>query len=265
MTFADLQNLVLWRLRQRGVNFGAAPTNAGTDFDPPYVVALLINEGYAEFLSRTQEQPIAALKVQFPTNLNATSYALNPIPPDGATINPAALRIYEATYIVGGAGGMEYRIPLVSTQRFRSLAGAYTRRIADFGPRVLAASQLFGRNQLDVLPGTATAGDLITLTVCPDVTNSPNVTAANGGQLVNAADVPIIPGQFHMALAEYAIANAAPAADKAGATKLAGESFEAYVQRALEYGATRGEGDPELRVSDVWEGSTDPSFILGGG
>jgi hypothetical protein len=265
MTFGDLQNLVLWRLRQRGVNFGGAPSNGASDYNPPYIVGVLLNEGYAEFLSRTQDYPIAALRVIFPSTANAQSYSLSPIPPNGGTLNPFATRVYEVTYTqnAGGGVGIEYLVPIVSTVRFRQMSGAYTRRNSYYGPRPLVAAQLYGKPQLDVLPGTATAGDHFSATILPDVVaTGTTLPAAQGGSLQNNADVPIMPAQFHMALADYAVAKAGDAADKTAQTEAALKSFEDYVLRAMEYGASRGEGDPEQRVTDTWASDANPMWMI---
>ena len=261
MTRADIANLCLWRLRQFGVNFGAAPQNTGQSFDPPYAINLLINQAYSEFIERTADNPIVALSCTFPSAAGAQSYALSPLPPQaGGAPNPAAVRVYEMTYAY--QNGQEYSVPLVSTERFRRLSGSYTRRQSYYGPRPLAATQMFGRPQLDVLPGTATTGDTIRVTIAPDpVSSPPGVTAANGGQLVNDADVPLIPPAFHMALVEYVVAKACDAANKDAQRKVANDAFEGYIVRAGEYGAARGSGDPEMRVGGVFGGVAEPYFF----
>lgn len=255
-TFNDLQNLLLWRLRQRGVNFGNAPGNGAGDAVPPYVAQQLLNLGYNEFAAKTMESGIMTLKVAFPTVLNATAYSLRPIPPNGATLNPAALRVLEGTYTTQAGGqnsGYEYEFELVSVTRFKQLSGDYTRRLSWQGPRTLYACQLYGRPQLDVLPGSPVTGDLIQLTVVPDPGNAPaNLTAAAGGPLANPTDVPLFPSQFHQALVEYGVMNAGSAIDKALDTKRAEDRWQQYIADALEFGATYGSGDPETRVLDTW-------------
>jgi len=259
-SFQNMQNLVLWRTRARGVNFGNTPSNSSNDQSPPILVQGLLNAGYSEFLSRTLDCGIAVLKCQFLTVANATAYSLRPLPlyTDGVTANPAAIRVLEGTYTtqVGGEnGGYEYKFDLVSTKRFGAVTGNYTRRLSWFGPRVIYGSQLYGRPQLDVAPGTATAGDTISLTIVPDPANSPTtVPVASGGPLQAATDVPLFPQQFHMALVEYAVWQAAMAADKAQTAQLAKEAFEKYVNDAQCFGANFGNGDPECSVLDVYAG-----------
>ena len=175
-----MQNAVLNRLRQGGVNWGNPPTQGNTSFNPPYEVALYLNEGYTNFLARTQNYSLAPLKVSFPTQSNVNSYSINPIPPNVGTINPAALRVYEFTYTPINA--QERRIDFVSTTRFRSLTAQYIARLGAYSAWPRFVTQLFDRQQIDLWPGTATAGDKINLTICPNPQASPSsVSAANGG------------------------------------------------------------------------------------
>lgn len=250
-----MQNACLFRLRQRGVNYGAAPTNSPTDFDPPAIVQAMLNAGYNEFLAAVKDFPIATLDVQFPTIANVKTYALNPVPPNGAVINPSALRVYQCTYTYNASGsvGQEYYIPIIGTPRFRLEAGAYTRRVGYFGARPYYASQLFGKRLLDLIPGTATAGDLITLTICPDPSSTPlTVTCANGGPLAQLTDVPLFPPQFHMALVEFTLMKLADAANKTDQRQFAQSEFARYIDAACEFGSSYGEGDAEQVVSDPW-------------
>jgi len=259
-SFQDMQNLVLWRLRARGVNFGNMPGNAANDQNPPALIKGLLNAAYSEFLSRTLDSGIAVLKCYFLTTANATAYSLRPLPvfTDGVTPNPAALRVLEGTYTtqVGGQnGGYEYKFDLVSSKRFGAVTGNYTRRLSWFGPRVIYASQLYGRPQLEVAPGTATAGDTIALTIVPDPANSPiTVPATSGGPLQLATDLPLFPQQFHMALVEWAVWQGGMAADKQIDTTAAKKAFDGYVLDAQTFGSNFGSGDPETGVLDIYAG-----------
>jgi hypothetical protein len=259
-SFADLQNLALWRLRARGAVFGGTPNNASTDQNPPYLVQQLLNTGYNEFLSRTLESGIATLKVSFLTVANAISYPLRPLPPTPtATPNPAALRVWEGTYTTapgGQNGGYEYRFDLVSTRRFAAITGAYTRRLSWFGPRVIYGSQEFGKPILDVAPGTATAGDTIALTIVPDPLNAPaGLTCAQGGPMQLPTDQPLFPSQFHPALVEYVVMHAGDASNKTTQIDRAEKQWEKKIAEAQEFGANYGSGDSESGVQDVYVGT----------
>lgn len=245
-----MQNLVLMRARTRGVNFGGAPTNAVSDFDPPYFVQLMLNTAYNEFLSRTNTFPIATLEVFTPSVAAAQTISLKPIPANGGTINPAALRVYEMTYTQAGA--QERYVPIIGTPRFRDLTGGYLSRFGVQGvPR--AACQQFGQRTLDVFPSVATAGDTIKLTICPDPQSSPAACpCSSGGIMANNADVPLIPPQFHNALVEYALSKVCDAANKTFQRDAALAAFEKYVNDAMEFAGSYGEGDAEQRVEDSW-------------
>ncbi len=257
--FQNLQNLAVARLGLAGSNFSGPLGSAANDLDPPVLVQGLLNQGYSEFLSQTLESGIATLKVSFLTTINAIAFPIRPLPVavDGVTPNPAVLRLLEGTYTqqAGQANaGYEYRFPIVDEKTFRAFAGDYTRRLTWFGPRVEYGSQLFGRPQLDIIPGCAISGDTISLTIVPDPANSPSgVPASAGGALVNPNDVPIFPSQFHMALVEYVVMNLGQNVDRAEDVKNASARWDKYVLDAQTFGATFGEGYSSMNTIDVYD------------
>jgi hypothetical protein len=248
-TFQDLKNATLFTLRMRGYNWGATAQNTSTDFDAPYANKLFLNLGYQEFLSRVQDTSMGALKVSFPTVANVNAYSLNPVPPNGATINPSCFRLLEATYTPANAA--ELRFPILSTVNFRNLCGGYIARLSNFSLYPNAGCVLFGRRQLDIYPGTAIVGDTISLTIIPSPMES-TTSCANGGPMVNDADMPLIYPQYHMALVEYAVAKICAAANKTSQEKQALAYFEQYVQKALDEFTTYGEGDSEIFVQESY-------------
>src|SRR5579875_111511 len=261
MNFQDMQNLTTYRARQYGVNFGNPINNQTSGLNPPYSLKMLLNLGYAEFLSRTMDYPIAALAVTFPSQANVSSYSLNPVPNQaGGAANPAALRVYEMTYTPAGA--QERYIRIVGTPRFRAYAGGYVRRFGNYAQWPQVVSQMFGRRQLDMVPGTAVANDTIKLTICPDIiATGTTCTAANGGQLSADADVPLIPSQFHMAPVEYALSQILDMAKGASQRENCEKRFEGYVEKAIEFASSYGEGDMEQVVVDPWQTPlTDADF-----
>jgi hypothetical protein len=257
MTFQDLQNTALWRLRLQGANFGGAAANPTTAPNPPYVVKMLLNQAYAEFVERTRAAQIVTMKTAFLTTLNAIQYPIRPLPlyTDGVTPNPAVLRIWEMTYTTQTGGenaGYEYEIDLVNTVRFAQLTGDYTRRLSWFGPRVLYATRQYRKPFVDVAPGCATAGDFISVTLTPDILNAPaDLTCAMGGPMVNDADVPLVPPQYQMALVDYVVALVGDAANKGQQIQQAQQRFDRYVAEALGEGSTEDGGDPQT-VQDNW-------------
>lgn len=253
--FNFLQNQALWQTRQRGVNFGGAPTNLASDVVPPLMLAALFNMKYGEFLARTLEADLTdcVIRVSFPTTQPTVAYNLEPIPPNGGTINPAALRVLEVTYTVNG--GAEYPVNLVDTDEFQRVTGGYVRRLSWFGPRMMYATRMHGRAQLDVAPGTATAGDMVNLTIIPNVLRSPGtVSAANGGLLANGADVPLLPPRYHLALVAGVVAVLADGLDMTAKGKAASERWEAYIAEAIAFGVTPDGGQASVAL-DRWNGA----------
>jgi hypothetical protein len=263
--FGALSNRLLWRLRQRGVSFGNQPTNGVADALPPQAIQDLLNEGYAEFISQTLEAQLATLKLGFLTVAGpvagttiGTRYPLAPMPVAaiGGAVQPCVEWIYEGTYTTQTGGqnaGYEYEFELTGQDRFKYYAGDYTRRLSWFGPRVIYAARLFKSNFLEVLPGTATAGDLIQLTVAPDVVaTGTTVPCAGGGIMTALTDIPLIPAAFHNALVEYGVMNAGDAFDKGGQVQRAADKWDAYIAKALWRGAIEDGGYPST-VVDVWD------------
>ena len=106
MNLQDIQNGILARVRQYGVNWGSSPTNTTANFFTPYECNLFINQAYNDFLSKTMNNPIADLKIL--TNPIAQSFfiSINPIAPlasNPTLINPSAMRVHEMIYQQAGS------------------------------------------------------------------------------------------------------------------------------------------------------------------
>lgn len=258
-SFINLQALAISRLGLAGSSFSGPLSNSDTDLDPPNLVKGLLNAGYSEFLSQTLESGIAVVKVSFLTTANAITFPIRPLPVaiDGTTPNPAVLRILEGTYTQqGGAAnaGYEYWFPVKDEKSFRAFTGSYTRRLTWFGPRVEMASQVFGKPFLDVAPGCAIDGDIISLTIVPDPANSPvGVPATAGGALVNDADIPLFPSQFHMALVEYVVMNLGQNVDRSENVDRAEKKWQQYILDAQTFGATYGDGYSSMGTEDIYD------------
>ena len=293
MTFADMQNLVLFRLRQRGQNLvssSSSPTNGVTDYDPPYLVSLALNTAYNEFLTATQEVMPATLFVPVSTVANTNRLHITPVPPTIAAApgnalasnpypwggtnytNPYALRVYEASYIQNVAGspvlGSERYIPIVSSRKFRSITAGYLQRVGTYSAFPKALCQLFNEGNLEAWPGFGTSGDTLLLKICPD----PQATdafygstvaypCAYGGVMSLPTDVPLIRPQFHMALVNHALVTLAAAADKMGLMQAAQAAYDAKVQECLDFHMSNGEGESEQRVEDPWVGVYDDATV----
>jgi len=249
----------------RGASFPApgTPANTEQDYVGPTLVGEMVNEGMQQFMSRTKEYPISTVQCWFKSVANAQKYPLNPLPvsPTGDS-NPSAMVCYEGAYFMGSKGSafppiigspLEYSFEFVSTDRFRANTGSYVRRNSWTGPRPYFAAQREGQPWLDIAPACAISGDYMYVMACPDPLRSPaSVPAQFGGKLVNPSDEPIFDPQFHPACIEYALWQILPGLGRDEEAEKAFTRFNAYVDEALMFGATRLSGDPEQRVQDTW-------------
>lgn len=260
-----MANLVLARLRQRGVNFGGSPNNQPGDFDPPAEVLLALANGYNWLLRATQDFRIATIDVDFLTVAGATSYALNPLPVGaGATnqakLRPAMMRVYEWRYILGSGATatIERYRPILSTEAFRRLTGGYQMRYGASAQYPYAATQQFGLRRLDVYPATSVAGDTIRLFGVPDPMATERalpggqVPCSAGGAMTNGSDVPLVPEDSCMAIVHYTTALLCEQADKIQQGERERALAQAFIDELEASGAANGEGAPEQVVDDPY-------------
>lgn len=246
-TFQDLQNVTLARLRAAGVNFGAAAANTPADVTPPYQLKLYLNLGYQEALSRSKDYMLAPVFVAVPSIAMAMSYPMEPL---GAGLQ-SALQVHEVTYTQVGA--QTRYIPYLPWQKFRSETGGYLGRFNSFNQLPRCWTQMLNRRQIDFYPGTSTGGDTIGLTITPNPQKSVGIAAALGGPLVQDADVPLIPDQFHLALVEYAVAQFCEQLNRQSVADRAIGKWTEYMDAMMDFGAAMGEGDPTQTVVDPYE------------
>jgi hypothetical protein len=257
MTFQDMKNLLLFRTRSYGVKWGSDDLTSASNVLNPYNMGMFLNLGYTELLSSTKDFTPVALKCQFLSTASAMSIPLNPLPPAVAPltplVNPSALQVYEFTYTYQG-GGQERYIPISGTDRWRRIAGGYVRRVGNFSTLPQAVSQLFGQRTLQMVPGTAVAGDTISVTVCPDpISSGISCPVSNGGPMVTDTDVPLVQPQFHMAIVEYAVMQAAQGTNRDNDYQRSLNAWNGYIAGMRDYGSTYGEGDSEMHVYDPLE------------
>lgn len=269
-TFAQLQNKLLFRLRQHGVNFGGTPNNTTTDWNPPALVTEVLNEAYGRFLADTVEARIAPLRIPVQPTANQNELPLVPPPAiSGNANNPCVLRVYEFSYQLGQGATLstEWYRPIVSTERFRRLTAGYRLRYGAYSLYPWFVCQQFNRGVLEMWPGTAESTDTINLTICPDVLATGTYsytgtapTCAQGGPMSGSTDVPIFPQQFHEALVEFALIELCASANRQWDIGVARQCYNDYVQAALDWGVTNGEGDPEQIIGDPFV----PQDFVGG-
>lgn len=273
MNLNSLRNKVLQRLRMQGINWGGAPSvPAGALVTLPWLDQE-INKAYGRALAVVKDYPVATLDVYFNTTANAPSIPLVPLPSYGAPgssvqNNPAAMNVYEMTYIV--SGGQERRIPFVSPDRFRDWTGQYQQRLGAFAAWPDILTQRFGKSIIDMFPGTATTGDTWRATICPDPITTYEVasygntlalpTCAQGGLISLGTDVPILPTEFHQMIVEGAVVAMAPDLQKDEIGMQAQAAWDRYVQEAIDLGSAHAEGDAEQQVGDYYGGALGDDF-----
>lgn len=251
MNLADIQNAIIARQRQFGVAWGSSPTNSNNSFLAPYEILLYINQAYNDFLSRTMNNQIAAIQIQFNSIENSMSVPLNSCPASGAIINPAALRVHE--FIYTQQNSYDRRVEILSTEQFRTATGQYQQRFNIKSNYPQFATQLFGRRQLDVFPALANSTDVIKLTITPDPCSSPvTCLASNGGQLVNGTDIPLFPAQFHSAIVHYVVSELSDISNKPEQRDNAFKRYLEIVDNANAFGSTYGEGSSEISIQPYW-------------
>lgn len=260
MIFQDLQNEVLFRIRGRGVNFGGAiNTNAG-DILTPYQIKLKLNQKYNEILFRTRDAAPWPMKIKVATVASTNNYGLRPIGNDpNGNPNPVAMRLIrlDYTYAAGGQIGQTRRIRGYGTQKFDQATFQGALRLGAYAALPVVWSQMNSDpNSFDLYPGTATTGDILTLTIVPDpqatARLAPTITCANGGPMVQDADVPLIPDEFHAALVEGAVADILRALNRKVEADDAKAAFEDYISQAQDFGVLEGEGESDQVVEDVY-------------
>lgn len=260
MNFQDMQNEVLFGARQRGVNYGNSPANSASDLLSPIMIARKLNDAYNDFLKDTSDSPPQVMPITVATSANARGYSLRPCGPSiGGALNPAAMRVkrVEYTYAAGGQIGQTKRIRGLGTQRFDQVTFQQALRLGAFAAIPACWAQIMGRpDQIDFYPGTATAGDYLTLWIVPDPIATgrlqPSLSAALGGPLVNDADVPLLPDEFHKALVEGALHDILRRLNRKVEADDCLAEYERYVDDATDFGVVQGEGESDHVVEDVY-------------
>lgn len=259
-TFQDMQNEVLFRGRQRGVNFGGATGNGPSDLFSPELIKRKLNQKYGEFLKATSDAPPQILPIFVQTVAQQKAYALRPCGNDlSGNANPAAMRLkrVEYTYAAGGQIGQTKRIRGMGTQRFDQVTFQQALRLGAYAQLPVAWVQQLARpDQVDFYPGTAVGGDQLTFWIIVDplatARLAPALTCAQGSTMQADNDVPLIPDEFHGALVEGALDDILRALDRKVQADDCRAKWQQYIDDALDFGALEGEGESDQVVEDVF-------------
>lgn len=189
MQLQDTENWVLWNTQQSElVNFGSVPNWASANNPqlPRSAVDAAINRAYIRLLQDLADLEIATVTTTKASVAQQSDYTL---PLNAA--DPAVQRICRVYYQPVGQSytqELEPGVRLVSWKKFQSLNGAGYLRPFTYGtiPDFVAVSP--DRKKLSFYPGTANAGDTITIEYVPYVTAGSSVPL-----LVAETDTPILP------------------------------------------------------------------------
>lgn len=212
MQLGDLSNTTLVLLQQPGAQY---TVGGGTVTGPTWsslnnpqfsqgLVEFAINEGYKKVMGDIEDIELALVKFSIPSVAVTGIYA---IPPTGyANISHVARVFYQPfglPYI------WEYKkgYKLVSWDEYQLLwtGQGYLQPYA-FGTQPQVAAVDPTRKNLYFFPGSARAGDTITVEYTPIPTNPiANVPAIGCPILVNPTDTPLIPDDCDAAILYYAL------------------------------------------------------------
>lgn len=195
MQLSDLENEVLVTLQQPGANPGGVPA-WGTLVNPQFNQATVdgaLNRAYIRLMSELSDLDLYTQSVTINSVANTSEYA---IPGAG---NPAIVKVRRVFYSPLGLNYTLEFIPglrLVSWAQFQKYTGSGYLRNASYGVQPDVATIRPERGKLAFYPGSAQAGDTITL----EYACIPTAGAAGCPTLVNAADTPVLPDDAQMAI-----------------------------------------------------------------
>jgi hypothetical protein len=259
------------------INYGGAPNwNAGMVGNqqpqfPQAMVDFQINRGYLALMASFSELELGLYQVQFLSTANTNSYPLPP--PPGAigqtliwdqgqwdvnlwgpgqatgTPNPPIHRVARLFYAPQGLNyNLEFEpgIRMLPWKEFQRYTAAGYLDNYSFGvqPEVCAVNP--GRNQLWFYPGTASAGDVITLQYIPIPTNGTQVPLLSG-----PTDTPIIlPDDVQELIIYYAAAKLLPRARDAAGAAYYQQLYQTEFAR-IKQDYLRDSGANKMRFSDA--------------
>lgn len=189
MQLQDLENWVLWNTQQSElVNFGSVPNWASANNPqlPQTAVDAAINRAYARVLQDLADLEIATFTSTIASVAQTSDYAL---PLNSG--DPAVQRICRVYYQPVGQSytqELEPGVRLISWKKFQAQTGAGYLRPFTYGviPDYVAVSP--NRTKLSFYPGSADAGDTITVEYVPYITAGSSVPP-----LAAPTDTPILP------------------------------------------------------------------------
>lgn len=189
MQLQELQNWVLWNTQQSElVNFGSVPNWASATNPqlPQAAVNAAINRAYARVLQDLADLEIATYTATIASVSQQSDYTL---PLNAGDPNIQRLcRVYYQPQGQAYTQELEPGVRLVSWKKFQAQCGAGYLRPFTCGTIPDYVAVYPDRTKLSFYPGTANAGDTITIEYVPYLTAGTSVAP-----LANATDSPILP------------------------------------------------------------------------
>lgn len=273
----DFENDVLGILQQSAMlNFGGPPNwqngiVAGQNPQfPQSMVDYQINRGYVNVMAAFSDLELGLYECQFTTTANTLSY---PIPPQGAVapvliwdvgswdqqvwgpVNPSVLPnppIHRLARLFYAPQGLNYNLEfepgvrMVPWKEFQRFTSSGYLENASFGTQPEICSVSPDRQTIWFYPGTANAGDVVTLLYIPIPTAGTQVPL-----LVSPTDTPMfLPDDIHDLITYYAASKLLPRARDAAGAAYYGDLYVKEMAR-LQQDYFRSSGANRQRFTDV--------------
>lgn len=250
MLCQDVQNEILSTLQQSElVNFGNAPNwNSVTnpEFDRPTILHW-INRSIIKIYRDVSDIDVAAFTATFLSTANTAAYGLPP--PIVGTPNPPVGELRRLFYSPVGQPqiNIEFEpgvrmLPWSEFQRYTA-AGFFSNTSPGNMPSICAVTP--DRAQVQFYPGSANAGDTITLSYSPIPTAGTLVPL-----MINDADPIVLPDDFQDLIQIYALSKLWPKARAMAAAKDALAQYYEQLNYIRGMWLKRSGGD-KLRISDA--------------
>jgi len=226
MTLQDMESFCLSILQQSSPqpNFGNAPAWGGVTnpIFPQATIDFFLNEGYRQFLADTEEIELALVTYTFSSTALAQQYAF---PPAGYAECSKIARVYYMPNNQLYSLEFEPGVTFTSWDEFQQITGFGYLRPYAFGTQPTLCAIDPQRANIVFYPGTANAGDTITIQYIP----LPTAGATGCPTLVNPTDAPITKSDTHIAIVYRALAELWIKAREAGMAQTYMQKYEAMV------------------------------------
>ncbi len=247
MTLQDLENALLAEMQQPGVNFGGAPTWSALN-NPAFnqgVVDYAINQAYKRVMRDLQNTEVYSYAITFNSTANTSQY---PIPSSGGTSQPAIAMVQRVFYAPSGLGytyEFEPGIRFLSWPEFQAFTGEGYLRPYSFGVQPDVCAVTPDRKNIAFYPGSANAGDTITVNYMP----IPTPGAVAVATLVAETDAAVLPDDASDAMLFAALMRLWPKAREFGAVKVYKDLYDAEIAKLRDQ-YTRASAGFGMRLRD---------------